>query len=78
MEDENYGTDLTETYGNYGTDLTETYGNYGTDLMLIWSGVDGPRGAICEVYSPPRVAAAAWKMGEVPGWSLDLTTADNQ
>ena len=78
MEDENYGTDLTETYGNYGTDLTETYGNYGTDLMLIWSGVDGPRGAICEVYSPPRVAAAAGKMGEVPGWSLDLTTADNQ
>ena len=48
------------------------------DLMLIWSGDDGPCGAICEVYSPPRVAAAAEKLGEVPGWSLDLTTSDGQ
>ena len=31
---------------------------------------------VAEVYSPPRVAAMARKMGLRAGWSLDLTTCD--
>lgn len=48
------------------------------DLLLIWSGLHGPHGAVCEVYSPPRVASVAETMGETAGWSLDLTTCDEQ
>ena len=31
---------------------------------------------VAEVYSPPRVAAMARRMGLRQGWSLDLTTYD--
>ena len=31
---------------------------------------------VVEVYSPPRVAAMARRMGMRQGWSLDLTTCD--
>ena len=31
---------------------------------------------VSEVYSPPRVTAMAERMGLDPGWSLDLTVAD--
>ena len=33
---------------------------------------------VAEVYSPPRVAAMAKRMGLQAGWSLDLTTRDEQ
>ena len=40
-------------------------------LMLIEMGV-------AEVYSPPRVVAMAKRLGLQVGWSLDLTTKDEQ
>ena len=36
------------------------------------------RGAVCEVYSPPRVAPLAAEAGLTVGWSLDLTTTDEK
>ena len=33
---------------------------------------------VAEVYSPPRIAEMAGRMGLRPGWSLDLTTCDEQ
>ena len=51
-----------------------------TDMLLIHSGESHVRGqgAVCEVYSPPRVATHAAAQGMGPGWSLDLTTVDSQ
>ena len=31
---------------------------------------------VVETYSPPRMAAMAAKLGYVPGFSMDLTTMD--
>ena len=36
------------------------------------------QGAICEIYSPPRVARIGEKRGLGPGWSLDFTTTDSE
>ena len=36
------------------------------------------QGAICEVYSPPRVSPIGEKEGLGAGWSLDITIADAQ
>ena len=33
---------------------------------------------MCEVYSPPRAAAAAAQVGLLGGWSLALTTEDHR
>ena len=35
------------------------------------------RNDVSEVYSPPRMATAAKRAGLQPGWSLDLTTFDD-
>ena len=48
-----------------------------TDMMFIQTG--NPAGAgIGEVYSPPRIAPVGARRGLGPGWSLDLTTKDEQ
>ena len=31
---------------------------------------------VSEIYSPPRIAAMAAKLGDVPGFAMDLTTLD--
>ena len=41
-------------------------------LNIKYEGID-----VAEIYSPPRVAARAQAFGLRPGWSLDLTTQDN-
>ena len=47
-------------------------------MLFIHSGETriNAQGAVCEVYSPPRVAPVGEKAGFGPGWSLDLTTSD--
>ena len=34
--------------------------------------------SVSEIFSPPRVAAAATRHGLIPGWSLDLTIVDEE
>eukprot|EP00973_Karenia_brevis_P004900 675185-Karenia_brevis.AAC.1 len=50
------------------------------DMLLISSGesATGIGGHISEVYSPPRIAPVAYAAGMSKGWSLDLTTSDDQ
>ena len=45
------------------------------DVLALSPGLSSS-GAVCEVYSPPRVVPAARAMGLPGGWSLDLTTHD--
>ena len=47
------------------------------DVLAISSGLDS-KGAVCEIYSPPRVVPVAGAAGLPMGWSLDLTTEDSQ
>ena len=42
-------------------------------MKLVVEGMD-----VAEIYSPPRVAVKAREMGLRAGWSLDLTTKDEQ
>lgn len=50
------------------------------DMLWLHSGESrvNEQGAVCEVYSPPRIAPVAEKRGLGPGWSLDLTTCDSE
>ena len=51
-----------------------------TELMSLMTGDSrvNSKGAVCEVYSPPRVVKMARAHGFKEGWSLDLTTCDDQ
>ena len=44
-----------------------------TDIFAL-SSSQKTRGAVCEVYSPPRVVPLAAGAGLPAGWSLDLIT----
>eukprot|EP00973_Karenia_brevis_P029836 4115389-Karenia_brevis.AAC.1 len=57
----------------------ETWGS-SMDILLISSGESAADigGHVSEVYSPPRIAPVAHAAGMSKGWSLDLTTADDQ
>ena len=47
------------------------------DIFAISTGLDSV-GAVCEVYSPPRVVPEAEAAHLPGGWSLDLTTEDSE
>ena len=50
------------------------------DVLLIDCGDKEvqPGSRICEVYSPPRIVPIARQNGLGPGWSLDITTMDQE
>ena len=58
-------------------DIRDAEGDVSMDILAVAMGPEN-HGAVCEIYSPPRVAAEAARMGVPSGWSLDLTTEDAQ